>query len=52
MLGWKDERVVLMLSTWNNADTLPHERWVKGRKEEIQKPVVVSDYTAHMGAVY
>ena len=50
-LAWQDKRLTLMLSTWHNADTAPHKRWVKGRQEEVEKPVVISDYTDYMGAV-
>ena len=38
-LGWKDKRLVLMLSSWHNADTTLHHRWVKGKEEEIKNPV-------------
>ena len=50
-LGWQDRRLILMLSTWHNGDTAPHHRWRKGNQEDVEKPVVISDYTAHMGAV-
>ena len=50
-LGWKDKRLVLMLSSWYNADTTLHHRWVKGKEEEIKKPCVIIDYTSQMGGV-
>ena len=50
-LAWQDRRLILMLSIWHNADTTPLHRWVISREEDIQKPVVVSDYTSNMGAV-
>ena len=50
-LACQDKRLVLMLSTWHNGDMAPHWRWVKGRREAVEKPVVISDYTEHMGAV-
>ena len=50
-LGWKDKRLVLMLSSWHNADTTLHHLWVKGKEEEIEKPCVVIDYTSQMGGV-
>nr|CAB3255292.1 intraflagellar transport protein 140 homolog [Phallusia mammillata] len=50
-LGWQDKRMILMLSTYHNADTELHSRYTMDRREEIQKPVVVCDYTSHMGAV-
>ena len=50
-LGWQDRRLILMLSTWHNVDTVPHHRWRQGRQEDVEKPVVICDYTSHMGAV-
>ena len=50
-LGWKDKRLVLMLSSWHNADTTLHHRWVKGKEEEIEKPCVIIDYISQMGGV-
>ena len=50
-LGWKDKRLVLMLSSWHNADTTLHHRWVKGKGEEIEKLCVIIDYTSQMGGV-
>lgn len=50
-LGWQDRRLILMLSTWHNVDTAPHSRWRNGRQEDVEKPDVIRDYTANMGAV-
>ena len=50
-LAWQDRQLIVMLSTWHNANTSPHHRWVKGREEDVEKPVVISDYTFYMGAV-
>lgn len=54
-LVWQDKRPVLMLSTYHNASTQTIQRRQKtnGVMEEvdIQKPVVIIDYTAKMGAV-
>nr|CAB3267317.1 GDP-L-fucose synthase [Phallusia mammillata] len=51
VLAWQDKRLVLMLSTYHNADTEDRVRYVKSKQEIVQKPVVVCDYTANMGAV-
>ena len=41
-----------MLSSWHNCDSETCVRRVRGgREEEAEKPIVISDYTEHMGAV-
>ena len=51
-LCWKDKRPILMLSTWRNGESETITRTVRGgRHKEVDKPVVINDYTAHMGAV-
>ena len=41
-----------MLSTWHNGESEIIAWTVRGgRHEEVDKPVVINDYTAHMGAV-
>ena len=42
-----------MLSTWHNGESETITRTVRGgRHEEVDKPIVINDYTAHMGTVY
>ena len=49
-LAWQDKRTISMLSTWHNADTTTSSRIIRGgQQEDIEKPVVVCDYTEHMG---
>ena len=51
-LCWKDKRPICMLSTWHNGESATTSRIVRGgRREEIEKPLVISDYTENMGAV-
>ena len=50
-LCWKDKRAIFMLSTWHSGKSETITRTVRGRHEEVDKPVVINDYTAHMGAV-
>ena len=51
-LCWKDKRPIDMLSTWHNGESETTTRIVRGgRREEIEKPLVMSDYTENMGAV-
>ena len=49
VLAWQDKRLVLMLSTLHNADTVLIKRCVKKTKEEIYKLYVVVDYTEKRG---
>jgi len=50
--AWKDKRPVLVLSTYHRAqvETLTRKK-TGGGDEEIQKLVVIMDYTAKMGGV-
>ena len=51
-LCWKNKRLIFMLSTWHNCESKTSVRRVRGgREEEVEKPIVISDYTEHMGAV-
>ena len=51
-LCWKDKRPICMLSTWHNGESETTSRIVRGgRREEIEKPLVISDYMENMGAV-
>ena len=50
-LAWLDKRLILMLSTWHNADTTILKRWINGEEIEVIKPTVVCDYTSKMGGV-
>ena len=51
-LCWKDKRPIYMLSTWHNGESETTSQIVGGgRREEIEKPLVISDYTENMGAV-
>ena len=41
-----------MLSTWHNGESETITRTVRGgRHEEVDKPVVINDYTERMGPV-
>ncbi|XP_058873937.1 piggyBac transposable element-derived protein 4-like isoform X2 [Acipenser ruthenus] len=52
VLGWKDKRLVLMLSTFHGSDCEKVQRTIKrGAIEELEKPSVICDYTSKMGAV-
>ena len=51
VLGWKNERLVLMLSSWHNADTTLHHCWVKEKEEETEKPFVIIDCIYQMEGV-
>ena len=51
-LCWKDKRPIYTLSTWHNSESETTTRIVKReRREEIEKPLVISDYTENMGVV-
>ena len=51
-LGWHDKCTALMLSTWHNADVKTISRVIRGgQQEDVEKPLVICDYTEHMGAV-
>lgn len=51
-LCWQDKRQILMLSTWHDADVQTVQRRTKGGQTvSIQKPTVIVDYSAKMGAV-
>ncbi|MGH0175536.1 UNVERIFIED_CONTAM: hypothetical protein FKN15_069236 [Acipenser sinensis] len=52
VLGWKDKRLVLMLSTFHGSDCEKVQRTIKqGEIQELDKPSVICDYTSKMGAV-
>jgi hypothetical protein len=53
ILAWRDERVVLMCSTWDTVETQVVCRKNKKTKsgEIFQKPCVISHYTKNMGGV-
>ncbi|MGH0118120.1 UNVERIFIED_CONTAM: hypothetical protein FKN15_044422 [Acipenser sinensis] len=52
VLGWKDKRLVLMLSTFHGSDCEKVQRTIKrGEIQELDKPSVMCDYTSKMGAV-
>ncbi|MGH0121166.1 UNVERIFIED_CONTAM: hypothetical protein FKN15_071153 [Acipenser sinensis] len=52
LLGWKDKRLVLMLSTFHGSDCEKVQHTIKrGAIEELDKPSVICDYTSKMGAV-
>ena len=41
-----------MLSSWHICESETCVRRVRvGREEEVEKPIVISDYMEHMGAV-
>ena len=48
---WKDKRNVVMLSTWHNNSMQNMRRKVKNNVEQFRKPVVICDYTKHVGGV-
>ena len=49
---WQDKRIITMRSTWHNVGTTTILRAVRGgQQEDIEKPVVVCDYTEHMWAI-
>ena len=51
-LAYQDKHTITMLSAMHNAGTTTISRIVRGgQQEDIEKPVVIYDYTAHMGAV-
>ena len=51
-LAYQDKHTITMLSTRHNAGTTTISRIVRGgQQEDIEKSVVIYDYTAHMGAV-
>jgi Transposase IS4 len=51
VLAWQDKRQVLMLSTYHGNKAVTVQRKVKNTVIDIQKPTVIIDYTAQMGAV-
>ena len=51
-LCWKDKRPIYTLSTWHNGESETTARIIRGgRREEIEKPLVISDYSENMGAI-
>ena len=51
-LGWHDKRAVHMLSMWHNADVKTISQVVRGgQQEDVEKPMVICDYTEYVGAV-
>ena len=53
-LRWNDKRIVNMLSTFQNNETVDKERRSKnatGRLEIVKKPKMVEDYNKYMGGV-
>ena len=50
-LGWQDWQLILMVGIWHNGNTAPLHCWQNGSQENVDKPVIISDYTAYMGAV-
>ena len=53
-LRWHDKRVVKMLSTFHNNETVDKERWSKnadGGVEVVKKPKMVEEYNKYMGGV-
>ena len=51
VMGWKDKRVVIMVSTFHDTGMEKVKTIEKGNlHKEIMKPVCVLDYTKHMGA--
>ena len=51
-LGWHDKHTVHMLSTWHNADVKTISRVIRGgQQEDVEKSLVVCNYTEHIGAV-
>jgi hypothetical protein len=52
LMGWKDKRVVLMISTYHDTSMEKTVTIQKGgRQKEIEKPMCVLDYSKHMGGV-
>ncbi|XP_054277771.1 piggyBac transposable element-derived protein 4-like [Macrosteles quadrilineatus] len=53
VLVWRDQRHVIMMSSYHNSDMQLVKRREKGRKEDeiVSKPVVVCDYNERMGGV-
>ena len=50
-LAWQDKRPVIMLSTFHGSAVQPVQRHSRAGVVQIQKPTVIVDYTAKMGAV-
>ena len=46
---WKDKRDVFCLSTFHSAKMEPFT--TRRREEDVQRPVLISDYNRHMGGV-
>lgn len=52
VMGWRDKRVVIMISTYHDTAMQAVQTIQKGNvQKEIKKPVCVLDYTKHMGGV-
>jgi hypothetical protein len=51
IMGWKDKRVVLMMSTYHDTSVEENGDHSERGNKEIQKPVCVLDYTKNMGCV-
>ncbi|XP_023724806.1 piggyBac transposable element-derived protein 4 isoform X2 [Cryptotermes secundus] len=52
LMGWKDKRVVLMMSTYHDTSMEKIVTIQKGgQQKEIQKPVCVLDYAKHVGGI-
>lgn len=52
VMGWKDKRVVLMVSTLHNTEMEKKITIQKGgQRREVEKPACVLDYTKNMGGV-
>ena len=52
VMGWKDKRVVLMVSTYHDTEMRNKVTVDKGGKQrEVRKPACVLDYTKYMGCV-
>ena len=47
IMGWKDKRAVLMISTLHNTEM----QMKGGQQREVEKPACVLDYTKNMGGV-
>src|SRR6218665_3537729 len=51
VLVWQDKRPVLMLTTFHGSAVRPVQRHSRAGVLQVQKPTVIVDYTAKMGAV-
>ena len=51
-LCWKNKRSIFMLRLWHICESETCMRRVRdGKEEEVEKPMVISNYTEHVGAV-